>query len=394
LGFMDDFQRDVALIKSVDAIPTILDVVCQTTGMGFAAIARVTEDRWIACNVRDDINFSIKPGEELKVETTICHEIHKTHKPVIIDNLAEDPIFHKHPTPTLYGIQSYISVPIILPGNRFFGTLCAIDPNPAHVNTPEVIGMFNLFAELIAFHIDASQKVTKSESNLLEEQENSGMREQFIAVLGHDLRNPLNAITSGAEVLKYCGVNERGKEVIEMMQGCVVRMNDMIGSVLDFTRVRMGGGMELNCNDNEPIEATLRHVISETQTTFPSREIEIDISLSKNINCDRSRIAQLLSNLLGNAMTYGKVDKAVKISASNTDDSFELSVSNATDPIPSEKLENMFQPFERGDTSQHQDGLGLGLYIASEIASAHGGNLSVNYEKEIITFTFSMPIQC
>ena len=394
MGFMDDFQRDVALIKSVDAIPTILDVVCQTTGMGFAAIARVTEDRWIACNVRDDINFSIKPGEELKVETTICHEIHKTHKPVIIDNLAEDPIFHKHPTPTLYGIQSYISVPIILPGNRFFGTLCAIDPNPAHVNTPEVIGMFNLFAELIAFHIDASQKVTKSESNLLEEQENSGMREQFIAVLGHDLRNPLNAITSGAEVLKYCGVNERGKEVIEMMQGCVVRMNDMIGSVLDFTRVRMGGGMELNCNDNEPIEATLRHVISETQTTFPSREIEIDISLSKNINCDRSRIAQLLSNLLGNAMTYGKVDKAVKISASNTDDSFELSVSNATDPIPSEKLENMFQPFERGDTSQHQDGLGLGLYIASEIASAHGGNLSVNYEKEIITFTFSMPIQC
>src|SRR3954463_7461896 len=70
-----DFAADVAAIQSIDAVPTILDVVCRITGMGFAAVARVTEDRWVACTVLDNIDFGLKPGGELKVETTICNEI-------------------------------------------------------------------------------------------------------------------------------------------------------------------------------------------------------------------------------------------------------------------------------------------------------------------------------
>ena len=78
----ETFEQDVAAVSSIKAIPTILDIVCRTTGMRFAAVARVTEDRWIACSVRDDINFGLKPGGELKVETTLCHEIRKRGKPV------------------------------------------------------------------------------------------------------------------------------------------------------------------------------------------------------------------------------------------------------------------------------------------------------------------------
>ena len=83
-------------------MPTILEVVCRTTGMGFAAVARVTEDRWVACSVLDEIDFGLKVGGELRLETTICHEIRQTREAVVIDNVAEDPIYCKHATPAMY----------------------------------------------------------------------------------------------------------------------------------------------------------------------------------------------------------------------------------------------------------------------------------------------------
>src|SRR6476620_11757986 len=120
-----DLHSDVAAILRIPAIETMLEVVCRSTGMGFAAVARVTEDRWIACQVRDEIAFGLKPHGELKVETTICNEIRQTGRKVVIDHVAEDEWFCRHPTPAMYGFQSYISVPIVLPGRGFFGTLCA-----------------------------------------------------------------------------------------------------------------------------------------------------------------------------------------------------------------------------------------------------------------------------
>src|SRR5580658_5080561 len=164
-----DFPGDIERVARIAAVPTILEVVCRTTGMGFAAVARVTEDRWIACSVLDEIDFGLKPGGELKVETTICHEIRQSREAVVINNVAEDDTWCKHATPAMYGFQSYISVPIILADGSFFGTLCAIDPRPARLKTPETIGMFRLFAELIAKHLDASQKLAATESALLQE---------------------------------------------------------------------------------------------------------------------------------------------------------------------------------------------------------------------------------
>src|SRR4051812_28959850 len=130
----EDFQDDIALVSRIDAVPTILDVICRTTGMRFAAVARVTEDRWIACSVLDTIDFGLRPGGELQLNTTICDDIRQSLQPVVIDHVAEDDAWCKHPTPALYGFQSYISMPIVLANGSFFGTLCAIDPRPARLN--------------------------------------------------------------------------------------------------------------------------------------------------------------------------------------------------------------------------------------------------------------------
>ena len=163
---MESFADDLVAIERIDAVPRILEVVCRATGMGFAAVARVTEDRWIACAVRDEIAFGLEPGGELRVETTICNEIRQHGQVVVIDDVAGDELFCRHPTPQLYGFRSYISVPITVGEGGFFGTLCAIDPRPARVNTRETISMFNLFAELIAFHLDARDRVTELEARV------------------------------------------------------------------------------------------------------------------------------------------------------------------------------------------------------------------------------------
>ncbi|HEY4042197.1 MAG TPA: GAF domain-containing sensor histidine kinase [Rhodopila sp.] len=389
---VDDLDARVAAVNHIPVVPMILDIVCRATGMGFAAVALVTEKRWIACSVKDDIALGLEAGSELSVETTICHEIRQRQEPVVINNVAEDPRYCNHPTPLLYGFQSYISMPIFLHDGRFFGTLCAIDPRPARVETPEVIGMFKLFAELIAFHLDASEQVAASKARLLDEQKTSEMREQFIAVLGHDLRNPLAGIRSASDMLSKIPMSAKASRMVDIIRSSATRMSGLIDNVLDFARGRLGGGLALRYDANAPLQPVLMHVIAELQASYPDRKIDTAIAVEGPVNCDPDRIAQLLSNLLANALTYGAAAVPVRVRAATTGDMFELAVCNAGDPIPPAVLERIFLPFQRGKAGPDQLGLGLGLFIASEIAKAHGGTLDVHSSPEETRFRFRMPL--
>lgn len=385
-----ELQSDIAAVARIGAVPSILDVICRMTGMGFAAVARVTDERWVACRVQDEIAFGLVAGGELKLETTICHEIRDHRAPVVIDSVAEDPLYRDHHTPSLYGFQSYISVPIILPDGSFFGTLCAIDPQSRKLNTPEILGAFTLFAEMIGFQVDAQQRLALSEATLLRERETAELREQFIAVLGHDLRNPLASIRAGTTMLAQRP--ERAPLIAGLIDDSISRMEGLIDNVLDLARGRLGGGLTILRDADEPIERILMQVVRELQSTRPEQSIEIDFAICEPVSCDRGRMAQLLSNLIGNALTHGDATKPVTVRACTQDGIFELSVSNAGEPIPEAALENLFQPFFRASVRPSREGLGLGLYIASEIARAHGGDLTVQSTPEETRFTLRMPL--
>ena len=326
------------------------------------------------------------------VETTICNEIRKSHEAVVIDDVARDGNYCNHPTPALYGFQSYISMPIVLPNGEFFGTLCAIDPRPAHVNTPAIIGTFKLFAELIAFHLDADRRLADSEAALIDERETARLREQFIAVLGHDLRNPLGSISSAAQVLERIALPDPAKKMVAIMQKSVRRMAGLIDDVLDFARGRLGGGLSLTLGDDEPLVPALEQVIAELRGVFPDRVIETDFAHTECVKCDRARISQLLSNLVANALTYSTPGTPVQARTRVEAGVFELSVSNRGDPIPAHAMARLFAPYERGAVRPSQQGLGLGLYIASEIARAHGGALTVTSTTDETRFTLKFPI--
>ncbi len=150
----ESLKADIRIITRIPFLPALLDIVCAATGMGFAAVARVTEERWIAGAVLDKIAFGLSPGGELPVASTICHEIRECREPVIIDHVSHDAHYRNHHTPATYGFESYISFPIIGADGLVFGTVCAIDPKAAQLNTPPIIDLFTCFASLIANYLD------------------------------------------------------------------------------------------------------------------------------------------------------------------------------------------------------------------------------------------------
>jgi sigma-B regulation protein RsbU (phosphoserine phosphatase) len=228
------------------------------------------------------------------------------------------------------------------------------------------------------------------EAELLSERATSALREEFIAVLGHDLRNPLMAITAGTAMLLRRP--DRAADIIVRIQQSAARMAGLIANVLDFARGRLGGGLTLDRDASEPVGPVLYQVIEELRATHPERVVQVDFSFSEAVNCDRPRVAQLFSNLLSNAMTHGAPALPIVVRAATSGGIFELSVANGGEPIPAVVMDHLFQPFFRASVRPSQQGLGLGLYIASEIARAHGGVLEVSSTPRETRFTLKMPL--
>lgn len=155
---MTDIVEEAVELGDDQRLRDMLAQVCATTGMGFAAVARVTETRWIACQVLDRIDFGINPGDELKIAETICDEIRDSGEAVVFDDASTDIKWSRHPVPVIYGFRSYCSFPVYLDDGRFFGTLCAIDPNRRKVSDEVVMEMFTEFAREVGHIISHAMR--------------------------------------------------------------------------------------------------------------------------------------------------------------------------------------------------------------------------------------------
>ena len=389
----EDIARDIAAVSRLQAVPTLLEVLCETTGMRFAAVARVTERTWTACAVKDDIQFGLKPGGQLDLESTLCIESKRANEPIVIEHASTDARYCHHHTPKIYHIESYVSVPIVLANGRYFGNLCAIDPAPARVADPKIIGMFKRFAALIALQLDSETSRQQDQTALRDAHADSELREQFIAILGHDLRNPLQAVYAAGVLLEKKVADPALKDVASRIRVNVKRMSSLINDVLDFARSRLGEGMGVRLAEVDDIETGLKAVVREFQDGQPDRQILTNISVTGKVRCDLGRVQQVASNLIGNALKHGAPQSPVKVSARAEDSDFVLDVWNAGEPIPPENLDKICEPFWRPSTSGSREGLGLGLYICSQIVRAHGGTLSVTSTPESGTnFTARLPL--
>jgi signal transduction histidine kinase len=215
------------------------------------------------------------------------------------------------------------------------------------------------------------------------------MNEMFIAILSHDLRNPLNAVLTGAELLLRVSNESSTHGVAERIRSSGRRMARLVSDVLDMARSRVGGGMSLSVEEVDLAEV-IRRVVAE----HPA-ESGIGVELKGDLcgTWDPGRLAQALSNLLGNALQHGTAGERIEVLADGSAPSFvRLSVSNAG-RIPSSRLESLFDPFGgRDPRANPESGLGLGLYIVNQIVLAHDGSIELRQDDpERVRFELELP---
>ncbi|SFG08230.1 Signal transduction histidine kinase [Duganella sp. CF458] len=219
----------------------------------------------------------------------------------------------------------------------------------------------------------------------------------FLAILGHDLRNPLGSIMAGATfIAQDTEVPSKCAEVAERMLNSSKRMRSLVNDLIDFTRAKLGPGMPLQPTDNDLVQIC-EQVVDEIRTYHPDRKVRLHAPSTLAAIFDGDRVSQMLSNLVGNAIQHGDAKTPVVVKVTKESDTARISINNKGVPIPVEQIPTVFDPLVRGANSESKPdehgSLGLGLFVSREIANAHGGDVLVSSDaSEGTTFTVVLPL--
>lgn len=247
---------------------------------------------------------------------------------------------------------------------------------------------FGLFAGLVVFWTrtaEARRRAAELEATrlrsekevLAERQRTAEFQERFIAILGHDLRNPLSSVSMGIQLLRRLGDAAQTEATLDRIASSAARMSRMIDQLLDLTRSRLGGGIAIT---RVPMNLgkLVIDVVDEARAAHPERTLLVETNGDLEGRWDPDRLAQVLSNLVGNALTHGSLERPVRVTARGEGNQVKIAVCNSGPPIPEPLKQVLFDPFRRGQqATSRTSGLGLGLYITHEIVVAHGGTINV-----------------
>lgn len=407
----EQLTDDIQKVNRISIVPTILEVICQTTGMGFAAIARVTKEKWIACSVKDDIQFGIKPGGELQIKTTICDEIRDSGRLVVIGNVSEDTHYCQHHTPMMYGFQSYISVPIVLKTGEFFGTLCAIDPRPAELNNSKTIGMFNLFADLISFHLqslDLMEQSTFAIQDLNQQlRDSKDENRQYHFISNHNLQEPLRKIRVYSNKLMHVVEHndlEKTKETAFRINLSAQRFSMMIQELSEFSRLSYGD------HSFETVDLTkiIQDVCSHLRTPIEEKKASITAASLPQIFGVPLQMEQLFFHLISNALKFSKkeIPPVITISSKTLSDSqikdlfpqaksssyVDIQISDNGIGMETEELQKIFHIFSKLNYEPRLDSFGIGLAYCRKVVHLHRGTITVqSAPQQGTTFSIILP---
>jgi PAS domain S-box-containing protein len=308
---------------------------------------------------------------------------------VRLDDVKKDPRYgqvgphHGMPKGHL-PVTSYLAVPVIARSGEVLGGLFFGHSQPArftavHERVTKALAATAALAIENSNLLKASRDAEAHQSRMVEDlRETVRFNELFVGVLAHDLRTPLAAILTTAELLKsrLPGEEDRNAKPIGRLLTSGARMNRMIEQLLDFTRLRFGGGMTLETRPMD-LGRLVRQIVDEMEGANPDRPVSLEITGELLGVWDADRLGQLFSNLLGNAFQHGSPDDGVRVRVNGTPDSVRIEVHNMG-AISHERLPHVFDPLIGGERRRDKTrGLGLGLFIARAIARAHGGDVGV-----------------
>ena len=248
----------------------------------------------------------------------------------------------------------------------------------------------------LAGTVTAIEDVTAQHAIGAERERVAAFQEQMMGIVGHDLRNPLSAIVTAAELIfEYSAATPKLRDIASRMQNSARRMTSIVNQLLDVTRVRLGDGIQLSVAPVD-LAALVRGIAEELSAAYRGAQFDVVAEPVHGV-WDADRLGQVVSNLAGNAAQYGDVTKPIRLSVVQRDGSAILEVANALRdaPIPTERLATLFDPYRRGDVSAkaHRSGLGLGLFIAQEIVRAHRGRITAASTAAGTVFRVELPLR-
>jgi signal transduction histidine kinase len=253
-------------------------------------------------------------------------------------------------------------------------------------------------SDLTRFNESIDQSVAKAVSSYTKRVDQA--RDLFLAILSHDLRNPLNSIAMSAELLPRVGhPDPESIGFASQISTNAEVMARMISDLLDYTRTRLGAGMPVSPAPMD-LESLCREVYNEFRTAHPSRVIRFQCEGDARGDWDTDRLRQAISNLIGNAVQHGATDSPIDLTLRGKPADVMIVIHNEGPPIPAGELAKIFDPLVRGSSDgkpkkNRPGSIGLGLYIAREIANSHGGRVDVTSTKEAGTaFTIRLPRHC
>lgn len=247
--------------------------------------------------------------------------------------------------------------------------------------------------ELINSRARVQASVAESTRLQAQAKDRALLAEQMIGIVSHDLRNPLSAIRMGVSLLETGPLSVQQQNITARMSRSVDRASRLIADLLDFAQARLGAGLAVTVEPILDLHGLIAETIDDLAVIYPQRVIEHARLGSGSCSADPNRLAQLLGNLVSNAMAYGAPDSPVLVTTSITEAAISVSVHNGGEPIPEDSQASLFEPMSRGaNTSNVQRSIGLGLFIVDQIAKSHGGQASVRSSAtEGTTFTVTLP---
>jgi sigma-B regulation protein RsbU (phosphoserine phosphatase) len=275
----------------------------------------------------------------------------------------------------------FLGVPLVVTG-EIKGLLVVIRRNPGHdVDHDE--WLLSVLADQAAVALETTRLTETGE-----------FREQLIGIVGHDLRNPLTTITLGAQILLLReGLGESETAVARKIASSAAQATRLIDQLLDLTRSRLGGGIPIDPAPMD-LERTCREVVGEMTLSHPDRPIAVEVRGDVTGVWDRDRLYQVIGNLVGNAIQHGEPRSPIELRLEGDEAEVTVEVSNRGEPIPAAMLPAIFEAFRKKRTRHpsRSSGLGLGLFIAQQVARAHGGSIAVgSSENQLTTFRVRLP---
>lgn len=416
-----NIQQDIQTVQEIPIIPSMLDSLCSTLGLGWAAISRVTENKWVACSVKDDLGYNLGPGDEIPFENTFCKDVRNSGQLVVMDDATTDEQYKDHPIPAMFGFRSYLSFPIVLPDGTFFGTLCGLDPEPRKMNNPTVRGMFKLYSELIAFHLqnhketskgndplnkdlplkerlEAQKKFTRTletkvisitqelvKQNIIMDRMREDLR-KFTSISSHQLQEPLRkmqVISSLIEEKEAERLSPQSKHYFRRIKRSAQQMRDLVTALFTYSQMAFQQGHFKSTSLDDLLKTPLETLKEEIE----SKNAEVKIRSSIDLNVNQEQFQLLLELMLDNSLKFSHPERTPEIvvegkGISHDFNSHSLRVHGkgykhitiqdngiGFDPNLGDELFKLFQTLPGSE----QNGSGAGLAVVKKVVENHHG---------------------